>query len=38
MLEIVSAIIFNALTSIVIIFQGCLTAGVPWGGAAPEGR
>lgn len=38
MLESVSAIIFTALTGIVIIFQGCLAAGMPWGVASMGGR
>jgi len=38
MLETVSAIIFTALTGILIIFQGCLAAGVPWGQASMGGR
>ncbi|MBK8501304.1 MAG: hypothetical protein IPL46_03340 [Saprospiraceae bacterium] len=38
MFETVSAIIFTALTSIVIIFQGCLAAGVPWGKASMGGK
>lgn len=38
MLETVSAIIFTALTGIVIIFQGCLAAGVPWGEASMGGK
>lgn len=38
MLETVSAIIFTALTGIVIIFQGCLAAGMPWGEASMGGR
>ena len=38
MLETVSAIIFSVLTGIVIIFQGCLAAGVPWGEASMGGR
>ncbi len=38
MLETASAIIFTALTGIVIIFQGCLAAGVPWGEASMGGR
>jgi len=33
-----SAIIFAGLTAIVIIFQGCLAAGVPWGEASMGGR
>lgn len=38
MLESFSAIIFIALTGIVIIFQGCLAAGVPWGQASMGGK
>jgi hypothetical protein len=38
MLETLSAIIFTSLTGIVIIFQGCLAAGVPWGEASMGGR
>jgi len=38
MLETVSAIIFTVLTVIVIIFQGCLAAGVPWGEASMGGK
>lgn len=38
MLETVSAITFTLLTGIVIIFQGCLAAGVPWGAASMGGR
>jgi hypothetical protein len=38
MLEPISAIIFTVLTGIVIIFQGCLAAGVPWGEASMGGR
>lgn len=38
MLETVSAVIFAALSGIVIIFQGCLAAGVPWGEASMGGR
>ncbi|KAF0199986.1 MAG: putative integral membrane [Bacteroidetes bacterium] len=34
----ISAIIFAILTGIVIIFQGCLAAGVPWGAASMGGR
>jgi hypothetical protein len=33
-----SAIIFTALTAIVVIFQGCLAAGVPWGKASMGGK
>lgn len=38
MLESISAIIFCALAGIVIIFQGCLASGVPWGKASMGGR
>jgi len=38
MLEIVSALICTALTLIVIIFQGCLAFGVPWGEASMGGK
>jgi len=38
MLETVSAIIFTVLTGFVVIFQGCLAAGVPWGEASLGGR
>lgn len=38
MLESVSAIIFCALTGIVIFFQGCLAAGAPWGSASMGGK
>lgn len=38
MLETVFAIIFATVTGIVIIFQGCLAAGVPWGEASMGGR
>lgn len=38
MFETASAIIFVALTGIVIIFQGCLAAGIPWGKASMGGR
>ena len=38
MLETLSAVIFTALTGILIIFQGCLAAGVPWGEASMGGR
>lgn len=37
MLESASAIIFTALTGIIIIFQGCLAAGMPWGKASMGG-
>jgi len=33
-----AAIIFTALAGIVIIFQGCLAAGVPWGKASMGGK
>ncbi|MCB0806644.1 MAG: hypothetical protein KDC05_12665 [Bacteroidales bacterium] len=38
MLITASAITFAALTGIVIIFQGCLAAGVPWGKASMGGK
>jgi hypothetical protein len=38
MVETVSAIIFTALTGIVIIYQGCLVAGMPWGEASMGGK
>lgn len=38
MTETWSAIIFSALTGIVIIFQACLAAGAPWGRASMGGR
>lgn len=38
MLETVSAIVFAALTGIIIIFQACLVAGMPWGEASMGGR
>lgn len=33
-----SAIIFSALSGIVILFQACLAAGLPWGAASMGGR
>jgi hypothetical protein len=38
MTEIVSAIINTVLTGIVILFQGCLSAGLPWGAASMGGK
>jgi len=38
MLITLSTILFTALTGIVILFQGCLAAGVPWGEASMGGR
>ena len=38
MLETVAAITFAVLTSVVIIFQGCLAAGMPWGEASMGGK
>lgn len=38
MLEIVAAITFTLLTGVVIIFQGCLAAGLPWGEASMGGK
>ena len=37
-METISATIFTIFTSIVIIFQGCLAAGVPWGEASMGGK
>jgi len=37
-METKSAIIFTVFTFIVIIFQGCLAAGVPWGKASMGGK
>jgi hypothetical protein len=37
-METISATIFTTFTGIVIIFQGCLTAGVPWGEASMGGK
>ncbi len=34
----VSAIVCAALTGIVILFQGCLAAGLPWGAASMGGK
>ncbi len=38
MLETISAIIFTVFTGIIIIFQGCLAAGMPWGEASMGGK
>jgi len=38
MIETASAIIFTVLTVIIIIFQGCLAAGMPWGSASMGGK
>ncbi|RFC55648.1 hypothetical protein [Brumimicrobium aurantiacum] len=38
MLTSVSAIIFCTLTTIVILFQACLAAGLPWGKASMGGK
>lgn len=38
MMVTVSAILFTILTVIVIIFQGCLAAGLPWGEASMGGK
>lgn len=38
MIETVSAIIFTILTVIIIIFQGCLAVGMPWGAASMGGK
>lgn len=37
-METISAIVFTVLTGIVIIFQGCLAIGVPWGAASMGGK
>jgi len=37
-METVSAILFAILTGIVMIFQGCLAAGLPWGEASMGGK
>ncbi len=37
-METASATIFTIFTGIVIIFQGCLAAGAPWGEAAMGGK
>lgn len=34
----VSAILFTVLAGIVVIFQGCLAAGLPWGVASMGGK
>ena len=38
MMVTVSAILFAILTGIVMIFQGCLAAGLPWGEASMGGK
>lgn len=38
MIDSVSAIVFAVLTGIVILFQACLAAGVPWGAASMGGK
>lgn len=38
MIEFVSALVFTALTAIVILFQACLAVGVPWGEASMGGK
>ena len=38
MTEIIAATVFTILTGIVIIFQGCLAAGLPWGAASMGGK
>jgi len=37
-METLSAILFAILTGIVMIFQGCLAAGLPWGEASMGGK
>jgi hypothetical protein len=34
----ISAIIFTVLTGLVILFQACLAAGLPWGAASMGGK
>jgi hypothetical protein len=36
--ETISAITFTVFTGIIIIFQGCLAAGMPWGEASMRGK
>ncbi|MFV1884944.1 MAG: hypothetical protein ACMZ7B_10685 [Balneola sp.] len=38
MLETISAQIFTVLTLLVIVFQACLAAGLPWGAASMGGK
>jgi magnesium-transporting ATPase (P-type) len=38
MIESLSPIIFTTLTGILIVFQGCLAVGVPWGEASMGGK
>lgn len=38
MIESASAIIFTVFTGIVVLFQGCLAAGAPWGAASMGGK
>ncbi len=37
-METISAIVFTVFSGIVIIFQGCLAAGAPWGKASMGGK
>jgi hypothetical protein len=37
-METTAAIIFTVFTGIVILFQGCLAAGLPWGKASMGGK
>jgi hypothetical protein len=37
-METASAVIFSVFTGIVIVFQACLAAGLPWGAASMGGR
>lgn len=37
-METTSAIIFTVFTGLVILFQGCLAAGLPWGKASMGGK
>lgn len=38
LIESISAIVFAVSTGIVMIFQGCLAAGLPWGAASMGGK
>jgi len=38
MIVTVSALVYTVLTGIVMIFQACLAAGLPWGAASMGGR
>jgi hypothetical protein len=38
MMETLAAMIYAASAGIVVVFQGCLAIGLPWGGASMGGR